>query len=244
MKSILFILALISILISCHKKQEKVVKSLIIGDPLECGISNTLLFPVGTSFSQLKIPNDGEWKISNSRKNILYFSENKSELNDRMAQVEYVNDNLKDFDIRNILFYNLITGASYPLSSDTFHILSFAIHNEFTKPLIFYRIVKHDINKDSLYNALDPVMLYVSNLSGDTLKQITSENHQFVDYFYYPTAKKILVKTIIDSDNNNEFGINDETNFVEMNVLKPEYGKELFSKDLKETLKTQILGKK
>jgi hypothetical protein len=242
MKTFLLILTAISILASCHQKPKKLTKSLIIGDPLECGISNTLLFPVGTGFSHVENRNDQKTENSISRKGLLYFSENKTVLNDGRAQVEWVNDNLNDFDIRNILFYNLITGASYPLSKDTFHILSFAIHTEFTKPLIFYRIVKNDINQDSLYNAQDPVMLYVSNLSGDTIRQITSENHQFVDYFYYPTAKKILIKTVIDSDNNKEFEINDETNFVEMSIIKPEYGKEVFSKNLKDSLKNQILG--
>jgi hypothetical protein len=242
MKQYISIFIFLGILLSCSHKPKNLTKSLIIGDPLECGISNTLLFPVGSSFSQISHERQ-EQEISSIKKNVLYFTENKSVLNDRLAQKEYVNDNLNDFDIRNILFYNLISGNSYPLSTDTLHILSFAIHTEFPKPLIFYRIVKKDINKDSLFNSMDPVMLYVSNLNGDTLKQITSENHQFIDYFYYPTAKKILVKTAIDSDNNKEFGINDETNFVEMDILKPEFGKEVFSKDLKEKLKVQILGK-
>jgi hypothetical protein len=247
MKTKILILSFFLIIISfgCIKNNIVSKKSLIIGDPLECGISQTLLFPVGTRSNLDATKEDNNSDISWKRKGKLYFSENKSNVfNDRLAKVEYINENLDDFDIRNILFYNLITGKSHPLSTDTFHILSFAIHTEFIRPLIFYRIVKTDLNKDKKFDSSDPVILYVSNLIGDSLTRITPENEQFIDYFYYPSTNKILVKTIVDSDNNKNFESNDETNFLEMNLSNPEPGKEIFSRDLKDSLKHQIIGTK
>lgn len=55
-------------------------------------------------------------------------------------------------DITNLLFYDLVSGESYPLTEDSLHIISFALHKEFANPLIFYRIVKEDHNEDGLYN--------------------------------------------------------------------------------------------
>jgi len=225
--------------VSCSKelKTETITpSSLIIGDPLECGIENILIFPIGTSYTAKVFEKEKDLRTSN----YLYFSKNKSTLNDRFADIEYVNEKEDDFDIRNILFYDLLKGTSYQMVSDTIHILSFAIHKEFTKPLIFYRIIKQDFNDDKKFNSLDPVMLYISDLDGKNLIQITSINEYFIDYNYYPKTEKILIKTIIDSDKNKEFSISDETNFVEMNVISPAYGKEIFSKSLKDSLRVQI----
>jgi hypothetical protein len=133
-----------------------------------------------------------------------------------------------------------MTGKSKRLVSDTIHILSFALHKEFAKPLIFYRIVKQDLNNDNKYNSLDPVMLYVSDFNGDSLIQVTPINEHFLDYNYYSKSKIILIKTIIDSDNDKVFSGADETNFLEMKVAKPTSGKEIFSKSLKDSLRGQI----
>ena len=89
------------------------------------------------------------------------------------GEIEYVNKNQEDLDIRDILFYNMQTGKSYPLIEDSIHILSFALHKEFTKLMIFYRVVIEDYNKDKKYDALDHVMLYTSNLDGTNFQQIT-----------------------------------------------------------------------
>jgi hypothetical protein len=245
MKTRWILIIIILFLISCtkHKNTEGIKKSLIIGDPLECGISQALLFPVGTNFLERNSKDLVDNGSSIKRKGIVYFSENSSVFNDRLAKVEYINERLDDFDIRNILFYNLNLGTSHPLSLDTIHILSFAIHNEFKNPLIFYRIVKKDLNNDGRYNSLDPVMLYVSDLNGEGLTMITPENEQFIDYFYYPSVQKIIIKTIIDSDHNKKFEANDETNFLEMKIDKPEFGKEVFTKSIKDLLRNQITGK-
>ena len=134
----------------------------------------------------------------------------------------------------------MVKGSSYQLISDTIHILSFAFHREFAKPLIFYRIVKRDLNGDEKFNSLDPVMLYVSELDGKKLTQITAVDEHFLDYNYYPQTGKILIKTIIDSDSNKVFSNSDETNFVEMSTSNPAFGREIFSEDLKNSLRSQI----
>ena len=72
------------------------------------------------------------------------------------------------------------------------------------------------------------------------LTQITAVDEHFLDYNYYPQTGKILIKTIIDSDSNKVFSNSDETNFVEMSTSNPAFGREIFSEDLKNSLRSQI----
>jgi hypothetical protein len=217
----------------------KTSRALIIGNPLDCGIENMSIFPVGSNYKP-KVYEDesNSSEVKTVLEGTVSFCVNAtSTLNDRLADKEYVNGNENEFDIRNILFYDLKTGKSYPLVSDTVHILSFALHKEFPKPMIFYRVVKKDINKDSVFNSKDPVMLFISDIFGKNLVQVTPENEQFVDYFYYADTHKMLVKSAIDADNNKEFDGTDETNFREVDVTEPKMGKEIFSKSLKDSLR-------
>ncbi len=210
-------------------------KSLVIGNPLDCGIEGMQIFPVGCNYK----PRVYEKELEVARTSrVLSFTANSSAGNyDRTAKTEYINTNENEFDIRNIVFYDLEAGNSYPLMSDTAHILSFALHKEFENKLIFYRVVKNDINKDSVYNASDPVMLFVSDLNGRNLTQVTPENEQFVDYFYYEKTQTILVKTVIDGNKDGSFTAGDETNFREMKIKTPTIGREIFTKSLKDSLR-------
>ena len=216
--------------------------ALIIGNPFDYGMENILIFPVGSNYKPVVYENRS-LEISGLEKSseVLNFSLNSgTTLYDRTAQAEYINTDEDRFDIRNILFYDLKTNLTYPLVSDTVHILSFAMHKEFEKPLIFYRVVKNDYNKDSIYNSQDPVMLFVSDLYGKDFKQITPANEQFIDYTYYPQTQTILIKSIIDSDTNKYFTNFDETNFREMKIKEPAMAREIFTKSLKDSLRIQL----
>lgn len=215
--------------------------ALIIGNPLDCGIENISLFPVGTNYKPQVI--EGDRSVAENAldiaKSTLTFSSNSGVFSDRLAEKEYINGNENEFDIRNILFYDLKGGGTYPLVTDTIHILSFAIHKEFPSPKIFYRVVKKDLNKDSVYNSKDPVMLFISDIFGKNLAQVTPDNEQFLDYFYYPDTQKILIKSAIDADDDKEFTSNDETNFRDMNIRDPKMGRDIFSKSLKDSLRSK-----
>lgn len=238
MRTSILLLIIISLFLSCNRKEMvETNPALIIGDPFEYGAENALIFPIGTCYIAKVYESD---EVDFKSNNTLYLSANTINLKDRFAKVEFINENEEDFDIRNLLFYNLKTGKSKKLVSDSIHILSFAIHREYGNPLIFYRIVKQDINMDTKYNSADPVMLFVSDLNGDNLRQITPIDQCFVDYNYYSSTNLILIKTLIDSDNDKKFSTSDETNFLEMTIDSPSFGKEIFSKSLKDSLRKQI----
>jgi hypothetical protein len=97
--------------------------------------------------------------------------------------------------------------------------------------------VKKDFNADSVFNSKDPVMLFISDIFGKNLTQVTPDNEQFVDYFYYADTQKILIKSSIDQDANKEFNAGDETNFRDMSILAPNMGREIFAKSLKDSLR-------
>jgi hypothetical protein len=222
--------------------------SLVIGNPVSYGLKEVLLFPVGGNYNPnitaASKTSESEDRLSSTtmkQSETNFFSRNEGSFKfDRNSSDEYINVRENDFDIRNLLFYNKLSGSTYPLTKDTLHILSFAIHYEFGKPLIFFRIVKKDINDDKKFNSKDAVMLYVSDHEGKTLTQITPENEQFVDYFYYPETKTILIKSSIDIDKNKIFTSGDETNFREMKIDSPAFGREIFTAGLKDSLKMMM----
>lgn len=217
---------------SANPKNQK--QSLIIGDPLDCGIDNIQIFPVGANYTPSVTEMPEEIKSSS-----MGFKANTSlgYYYDRNASAEYINNDENTFDISNILFYSLETGATHSLFKDTVHILSFALHKEFPTPLIFYRVVKKDINSDSIYNGSDAVMLYSSTLNGEKLTQLTPENEQYRDYFWYAKTYKMLIKTALDADSSKTFTANDETTFRSVDVQNPGLGKEIFSKGMKDSLR-------
>ncbi len=250
MRRLLTTLFALAILFSCAEKPkeqpvQKPNKGLIIGDPLDCGLDSLTIFPVGCSYYLDVVESKDEEYAENKRidkelsKSEVSFATNgtSSSYYDRNASVEYVNVNQEDLDIRNILFYNLLTGDSYPLIEDSIHILSFALHKEFTKQMIFYRVVIDDYNKDKKYDALDHVMLYTSNLDGTNFQQITPPNEYFLDYTIYPKTNSILIKTVIDSNNDLKFLKDDETNFRSMSLAQPEKAKNIFDDTLKNKLR-------
>lgn len=254
-----FILALLALfLFSCTGKDPvtKNIKShqmaLVIGNPVSYGEGDLLVFPIGANYNpEIKEPAKADLydadihaieksKYNNRRTGSFTVNDANTFRWDDLAKEEYVNSDETDFDMRNILFYNKSTGKSYILSTDTLHILSFAVHREFGNPLIFYRVVKRDINGDRKYNSADAVMLYVSSPNGSGFMQITPENEQFFDYFYYPETQSILIKTAVDIDDDKQFTDLDETVFREMRLNEPKFGKEIFPADLKKALKKQL----
>ena len=246
------------VLVSCsEEKKEKPVEkntALIIGDPLDCGLDSLTLFPVGASYNPVVVEPEeraDEGVVEDQmafeeaqyslRSSDVSFTTNQAAGNtymwDSKAQVEYTNEKQEDLDIRNLLFYNLLTGESYPLVEDSIHILSFALHKEFERPLIFFRIVKEDYNKDGRYDGSDPVMLNVSNLDGTDFTQITPQTEHFIDYNLYTQTNSILIKTAIDSNKDLTFLTDDETNFRSMSLSNPKLAENIFDDKMKDKLR-------
>lgn len=258
MKSLypLALLIPLTLIISCNEQikpiPDKKVStlngtSLIIGDPFNYGLEDLALFPVGANYTPTVVEGRGSLtKLKAYDKGTLSMGLTKNEavLNDEFAKTEYINENDDVFDIRNILFRNLSTGNTYTLTNDTIHIISFALHREFKKPFIFYRIVKEDYNNDSVYNKQDGILLFTSDLDGKNFTQITPGNESFEKYEPYLKSNTILVKTRIDANRDSVYNHHDETNFREVSLAKPAMGKEIFSQGMRDSLRKLILPNK
>ncbi len=222
------------------KKYEK--GSLVIGNPVKLNDDLPLLFPVGSSYIP-KVFEDPR-NIKHTEDIRIQFIDNAAaNYYDRGSSKEYIVPTQYDYDITNILFHDLRKDVTYELTSDTIHILSFAIHNELRPRKIFYRVVKRDYNDDDRYDSKDPVVLYMSNKDGTDFTQLSSDDQQFVDYFLYDNNRIMLVKTVIDSNQDSLFSANDETSFIKFNINQPGEQKNIFSDSLKTNLKKQLKPK-
>jgi hypothetical protein len=217
----------------------------IIGNPFSYGLSDYMIFPVGCNYSPDIYENPQMAVDFINQNGVGAVTPSVTDASGCTAAnvaagtygYEYINPYSQFYDIRNILFYDKRTGETRPLTKDTIHILSFAIHNDYKRPQIFYRIVKEDINNDSMFNELDPVMLFTSSLLGDSLVQLTPDNEQYAEYFYYQDTQTILIKTNMNPDNDTSFATVMETNFREVHLSKPAMGKEIFSQGLRDSLR-------
>lgn len=209
--------------------------SLVIGNPLDCGIDGIQIFPVGGNYR----PDITELHSYTSSSVSFGFSANTAVLYDTHSNAEYINTDENEYDIRNILFFRMKDGRSSILFPNNVHILSFSIHKEYPIPLIYYRVVKKDINNDSIFNNQDAVTLYISRLNGDSLVQVTPDDEQFKEYFYYPGTHSILAKTMININSDSTFNNADETNFRNISLVTPAMGKEIFSRTLRDSLRAK-----
>lgn len=227
------------------KKKKVITKNegLVIGDPLDCGLDSLTLFPVGCSYDPKVVEGAKEIAVSEGsiRSEMVYtdmsFAANSVATYDMNATVEYVNENNESYDIRNLLFYDFKTGESYALVKDSVHILSFAIHKEFSNPMIIYRVVKEDYNKDNKFDAFDPVMLYVSELNGKNFQAVTPPDEFYIRYELNRETNSMLIKTAIDSNGDKKFLADDETNFRMMRIDAPKMAKNIFSDKIKDDLR-------
>lgn len=258
MKNALLFLFAIGLLTSCEEsndddKKEEVEErklstsdELSIGDPLNYGLDSMLVFPIGRGYYEAEIKDDKKKKrAGGSRRTKVSQVEFSPNTNlrpyDKTAEEEYVNRDLEKFDIRNMLFYNSFTQEKYPLTERTLHIISFGLHSEYGRKMIFYRVVLNDYNGDGFFNDDDPVVLCVSDLYGQNFVQVTSDEERFIDYTYNEETKTIMIKTLIDSDSNKKFNGVDEVCFSTMKVLEPAMATKIFTDDMKQSLMSDFV---
>jgi hypothetical protein len=261
MKNALLMILAFGLLASCEELQEDGIKEkeekrklstsdeLSIGEPLNYGLDSMLVFPIGRAYYELEVKEDKDAmkkkrrSASNRRTKIskVEFSPNTGlRPYDIMAEDEYVNRDLGEFDIRNMLFYNSFTQEKYPLTESKLHILSFGLHREFSRKMIFYRVVLKDYNGDGFYNDEDPVVLCISDLYGKNFVQVTSDDEQFMDYDYNEETETIMIKTLVDSDNNKKFNEVDEMSFSTMKINEPAMATKIFTEDIKATMMSDL----
>lgn len=125
----------------------------------------------------------------------------------------------------NFIFFNSETRESHLLSDSLKMFISSynhksSTHNSSTRNTeneknIFYLIATLDYNKDGKLNSEDPKYLYISDLSGKNLRQISPVNFDVINWQIMEKANIVIIQARRDNNNDKEFNNKDETvNFI------------------------------
>lgn len=145
----------------------------------------------------------------------------------------------------NIVFYRKQDGATHLLLNkkaiiNSFDFLEPKIAGKPTTNFWIYRIIDQDTNKDKVLDSKDAVIGYISDLSGKNFQQITPNKTQILNWVVLPSQNAIFVKILKDSNNDNKFTSEDQTNFVRVSLEQPSVGNEIISDQLEKQIKSYI----
>jgi hypothetical protein len=120
----------------------------------------------------------------------------------------------------NIIFYNFKTDTYKRLFEKDTYIIGFKSrsHNFFqptidkqniTSNAIFYQIKNVDYNLSKKIDDKDPTILYISDIKGNNLKRITSENENIISFDIFEKQNFALIKMQRDLNNDKNFDADD-----------------------------------
>lgn len=148
----------------------------------------------------------------------------------------------------NIIFYNKRDDATHLLLQRPAIISQFYFpfyDKEYTGEKYYFILLgirEDDSNADGYLNSEDAEKVYLSDLSGKKMTQITPDNTQLVDWFIDPATNNILMKVRFDSNKDQKFNYYDDIEILKTSIDQPEQGKQIIGKEIKYNIK-KILKK-
>jgi hypothetical protein len=139
----------------------------------------------------------------------------------------------------NIIFYNFVTDTYKPLFDDDTYIVGFGrSYNTYsnnanqskniTSQCIFYRVKNYDRNKNGRIDDKDPAILYVSDIYGNNLKSLTSENENVISFDIFEKQNFVLIKIQRDQDGNGKFKSDDKDfYFIKLDLTTMNFGNKI-----------------
>lgn len=120
----------------------------------------------------------------------------------------------------NVLFYNFKKDSVKRLFAKDTYIANFnrvdhysyderRVRKQRTAQLFFYRVMNMDHNRNGKIDHGDPVVLYVSDIYGNRLTQLTASNDNMVSMELYEKQNIALVKVQRDQNKDGEFNYKD-----------------------------------
>lgn len=171
---------------------------------------------------------------------ILIFPLEMSE-NDNKRKTDY--KDVGNYGHWNLVFYNTQTKNYHLLSDQKMIIERYFIPDldelkkEEQLPFLFFTIKIDDYNQDRLLDHKDPTYLFITDLEGKNLKQISPKNMDLVDWKYIQSSKNLILSSKVDSDKNRKFDHYDEIRSFILPIDSLNQPKELFSEEFKDELK-------
>lgn len=143
----------------------------------------------------------------------------------------------------NILFYNFVTDSYKKLFEKDCYIVSFTKrqygyyynaepkNENITSKLLFYVVHNVDHNKSGRVDHYDPAILYVSDLHGENLKALSTENESVVNLDFFEDQGFILVKMQRDADVDGDFEREDrDYYYVKLDLKTLTFGNKIETK--------------
>lgn len=122
----------------------------------------------------------------------------------------------------NLIFYDFKTDSSFRLFEKDTYIMNFKtyffdkvsyrthLNKRISKDWILYRVKNVDQNKSGKIDQHDPDVLYVSDVHGKKLQQLTGPDENVVSIDIYPDQNFALVKLQKDSDKDGSYKSEDK----------------------------------
>ena len=100
-----------------------------------------------------------------------------------------------------------------------------------TPKAIFYRVKNIDHNKSGRIDNNDPTILYTSDIQGNNLRSLTTENENVVAVDIFEKQDFALIKIQRDQDNDGDFEANDKDfYFVKLDLKTFTFGNKIETK--------------
>ena len=148
----------------------------------------------------------------------------------------------------NIIFYNKKTDETHLLLQKPAIVSQFYFpfyDKEYTGDKYYFILLgirEDDTNADGYINSEDAERVYIADLSGKNMVQITPDNTQLVDWFIDPATNNILMKTRFDSNKDQKFNYYDDIEILKTSISSPGPGKVIIGKEIKDNIR-KILEK-
>ncbi len=213
----------------------KKVQVLEYGDYMDLDSTNYLLIPLG--MKTIEEHEDRVLKIKSAEE---YASES---YNGNCRLYKYNFYSLEFGSCNNIVFYNKKTDETHLLLQKPAVISKFYFphyEKEYSGKkywFILLGIGEDDTNGDGYINNEDAEKVYIADLSGRNLKQITPDNTQLTDWYIDTETNNILMKVRFDSNKDKKFSSSDEIEILKTSIGAPAQGTQVISDEIKNNIK-------
>lgn len=219
---------------SIGNNEPKKQQVLVYGDYMDLDSTDYLLIPLG--MKTLENVNDGGLRSKSNDEYAGSYSGSYRSYKYNFYTLDFGNCN-------NIIFYNKKNEETHLLLQNP------AIISQFYFPyynkdyiggkyyFILLGIREDDSNADGYINTEDAEKVYIADLSGKNLIQVTPDNTQLVDWFIDPSTNNILMKIRYDSNKDQKFNYYDDIEILKTSIKNPSVGKQIISKEIKDNIK-------
>lgn len=145
--------------------------------------------------------------------------------------VSYAISNYNQYEItgyfENLKFQHIDSTSMRPLTDKKLQIQTATYLNSMAgrlkKQLLVYTLVDADTNRDGKIDANDIRSLYISDISGNGFKKLSSDMQELIDWNIIETQNRLYFRTIEDINKNGAFDRNDSVHYHFADLSSPEW---------------------